>query len=43
MQGILNGSDGQPEKMELFACAMLKSSVEEYRAMFRRRASASGC
>lgn len=36
MQGILNGSDGQPEKMELFACAMLKSSVEEYRAMFRR-------
>ena len=36
MQGILNGSDGQPEKMELFACAMLKPSVEEYRAMFRR-------
>lgn len=36
MQGMLNGEDGKPEKMELFACAMLKTAVEEYRAMFRR-------
>lgn len=36
MQDIINDEDGNPDKMELFACAMLKTSVEDYRAMFRR-------
>lgn len=36
MQNMLMDEEGQPEKMELFACAMLKSAVEEYRNMFRR-------
>ena len=33
---IRNDEEGRPVEMELLACAMLKSAVEEYRAMFRR-------
>ena len=33
---INKDAEGRPAEMELFACAMLKSAVEEYRAMFRR-------
>ena len=33
---INKDGEGRPVEMELFACAMLKSAVEEYRAMFRR-------
>lgn len=33
---ILRDEEGYPTEMELLACAMLKSSVEAYRAMFRR-------
>lgn len=33
---IQRDENGHPKEMELFACAMLKSTVEAYRAMFRR-------
>lgn len=33
---VENGADGRPREMELFACAILKSTVEGYRAMLRR-------
>lgn len=36
MQDIINDDNGNPDKMELFACAILKRLVEDYRGMFRR-------
>lgn len=33
---VLRDEDGMPKEMELLACAMLKSRVEEYRAMLHR-------
>ena len=36
VENIRRNEEGQPEEMELFACAMLKEAVERYRAMFRR-------
>ena len=36
VRSIRRDEAGRPVEMELFACAMLKSTVEEYRAMFRR-------
>ena len=36
MRSIERDEAGYPVKMELFACAMLKADVEDYRAMFRR-------
>ena len=33
---IVNDADGHPKEMELFACAILKTTVEGYRAMLHR-------
>lgn len=36
VQSIRRDGSGAPESMELFACAVLKDTIERYRAMFRR-------
>ena len=36
LQGLTKDAEGQVEGMELFACASLKTTVEDYRNMFRR-------
>ena len=36
LQGLTKDAEGQVEGMELFACATLKTTVEDYRNMFRR-------
>ncbi len=36
VHGIERDENGEPREMRIFACAMLKSAVEDYRAMFRR-------
>ena len=36
LQGLTKDQDGQVEGMELFACATLKTTIEDYRNMFRR-------
>lgn len=36
MRRIVNDADGHPKEMELFACAILKTTVEGYRAMLHR-------
>ena len=33
---IVNDADGHPKEMEIFACAILKTTVEGYRAMLHR-------
>lgn len=36
VQRIRQDASGAPESMELFTCAVLKSTIESYRSMFRR-------
>ena len=36
VQNIFKDEKGEPEQMELFACATLKTTIEAYRAMFHR-------
>lgn len=36
VQAIPKNEAGEPEEMQLFACATLKSTIEDYRAMFHR-------
>ena len=36
VQGVKRNEAGEPEEMELFACATLKSTIEDYRNMFHR-------
>ena len=36
LQGLEKDQEGQVEGMELFACAALKTTIEDYRNMFRR-------
>ena len=36
IQGLEKDDEGQVEGMELFACATLKTTIEDYRNMFRR-------
>ena len=36
VQGVTKNEQGEPEELQLFACATLKSTVEDYRNMFHR-------
>lgn len=33
---VINGEDGKPKEMDVFASAVLRSVIDDYRAMFRR-------
>ncbi len=33
---VKNNADGEPEEMNLFACAISKATISDYRSMFRR-------
>lgn len=36
VEHVIAGEDGEPKELQLFACAALKSTIEEYRTMLRR-------
>lgn len=36
VERVIMGEDGEPKELQIFACATLKSTIEEYRTMLRR-------